>query len=240
MKIRTLIVLSVSLTCVGIGLTLYSNSNKPHESESQAAPVREEAPAVSPIENEKEQAVAAGVVKTPAASSVAPEMAAVWKDYKYSRDLQKYADLGRKAILLEPDKLVKRRLLKDENFLRSLEALMKTAPVDESSQAMQNSALDFVFEALNTDMRQVAIEVLKNVVADPTVENSSVNEMDRKVLAGVKAEALYQWSAVDPSAERSIDGLLPGPVSEKIWVNVKKQQESNLGESAMLQTSQQQ
>ncbi|UXR63207.1 hypothetical protein EZJ49_08965 [Bdellovibrio bacteriovorus] len=240
MRTRTLIILSVSLTCVGIGLTMYSNSRKAPESESQATPVREEAPAVSPIENEKEQAVAAGEIKTPAAGVAKPEIIAVWKDYKYSRDLQKYTDLGKKAILLEPDKLVKRRLLKDENFLRSLETLMKTAPVDEASQAMQNSALDFVFESLNTDMRQVAIEVLKNVVADPTVENTAVNEMDRKVLAGVKAEALYQWSAVDPSAERSINGLLPGPVSEKIWVNVKKQQDSNLGESAMLQASQQQ
>lgn len=239
MRMRTLVILSVSLTCVGIGLSLYLKSQKSHESESQMTPVREEAPAVNPIANEKEQAVAAGAIQIPAASSVAPEVAALWKDYKYTHDLQKYADLGKKAILLEPDKLVKRRLLKDENFLRSLEALVKTAPVDEQSQSMQNSALDFVFESLNTDMRQVAIEILKNVVADPTVENTRVNEMDRKVLAGVKAEALYQWSAVDPSAERSINGLLPGPVSEKIWVNVKKQQESNLGESAMLQASQQ-
>lgn len=240
MRTRTLIILSVSLTCLGVGLTLYSQSRKNPETESQATPVREEAPAVSPMDKEKEKAVAAGKVENPAASSVKSEVLAVWKDYKYSRDLQRYADLSRKALLLEPDKLVKRRLLKDENFLRSLETLMKTAPVDEPSQAMQNSALDFVFEALNTDMRPVAIEILKNVVADPTVENTAVSEMDRKVLAGVKAEALYQWSAVDPAAERSINGLLPGPVSEKIWVNVQNQQQSNLAESAMLQASQQQ
>ncbi|WP_374030539.1 hypothetical protein [Bdellovibrio bacteriovorus] len=237
MRIRTLVMLSGAITVLGVGLIVMSEKSKP-ETESQAAPTQE-APAANPVESEKETAIAAGT--KPAAMDViksSQTMPVVFKEFKQARDLKKYADLSHKALLLEPDKIVKRRLLKDEDFLKSLEALLKTAPNDEESQQMQNSALDFVFEALNTDMKSAAIEVLKGVVADATVENSAVNEMDRKVLAGVKAEALHNWAAADPSAESSINSLLPGPVSQKIWANVKHQQESNMGESAMLQAGQ--
>lgn len=234
MKIRTLVILSGGILVLGVGLMVIGEKQKP-ETESQVAPAQE-VPATSPISFEKETAIAAGT--KPAAMDVinpTPAVPVVFQEFKRKHELSRYADLNRKALLLEPDKIVKRRLLKDEAFLKSLESLLKTAPADEESQKMQNTALDFVFEALNTSMRSAAIEVLKNVVADATVENSAIHEMDRRVLAGVKAEALHNWSAADPTAETSINGLLPGPVSQKIWANVKQQQESNLGESAMLQ-----
>lgn len=235
MKTRTIIALSMGLTVVGIVTPKYL---APHQ--ERGVP---ESPQPASLVAEKEMDSSRNALETADIPEVkAPGAAAegasahrkVWEEYPRASDLKKYARLSEKALLLEPDKIVKRRLLADEDFLKGLETLLKTPPVDQESIRAQNTALDFVLEALNTDLRAVAVEVLRNVVADPAVENHSMTAQDRQVLAGIKAEALFNWSAVDTEAAMEIPGLLPGQVSEKIWENVQKQQENNLAESAAL------
>lgn len=236
MKIRAIIVLSVALTVAGGLIHKFLSAEQKQETarppdegalESQGEKEGHRSSELAPETEVRQQ------VSSSSEIIVSPH-AKIWQEHNRAEDLKKYAHLSEKALLLEPDRLIKRRLLADEGFLRGLELLLKTPPVDEDSRQAQDAALDFVLEALKTDLRSVAVEVLKAVVGDPAVESQDMPARDRQVLAGLKAEALFHWSAVDPEAGTEIPGLLPGKVSEKIWENVQKQQENNLAESASL------
>lgn len=239
MRTRTLIILSASAVCVG-GLALILGSKN---SESVTAPESslEQTAEASATENKNNlkpgssDQAAPSVVVHP--KSDRTEVNKVWKEFSRAEELNSYGHLSQKALLLPEDKIVKARLMKDERFLSSLEPILKVVPVDADSGILQNQALDFVFEALNSEMRSTAIEILKNVVADASVENTSADLSDRSAMAGVKAEALFNLASAQPGAKSDIESLLPGPVSKKIWENVQQRQESNLAESANLQVS---
>lgn len=238
MRTRALIILSASVVGIG-GLALIFGSQK--DSESVATPGTALEQTATETATEKIAESSKPGSSTPAAPSVVSpekaEMAKEWKKFPHPEDLQSFGVLHQKAMLLPEDKIVKARLMKDERFLESLEPLLKMAPVDADTATMQNQALDFVFEALNSDMRRAAIEILKNVVADGSIENSAMDMGDRGVMAGVKAEALFNLASADPASKADIETLLPGPVSKNIWANVLQRQESNLAESARLQVS---
>jgi hypothetical protein len=243
MRNRTLIILSASAVCVG-GLALIFGSKN---SESVTAPDSSLEQTAEVSAPEKMNDLKPGSGDQAAPSVVAEpeldrkpdrtEVTKVWKDFAYAKELNSFGLLSQKALLLPADKIVKARLLKDERFLTSLEPLLKVVPLDADTSILQNEALDFVFEALNSEMRSAAIEILKNVVADASVENGSAVMADRKSMAGVKAEAMFNLASSEPSAKSDIEHLLPGPVSKKIWENVQQRQESNLAESAKLQVS---
>ena len=239
MRKRTLIILSASAVCIG-GLALIFGSKNtesvtaPDSSLEQTAEVSA-SEKINDLKSESSEQAAPSVVAQPQPDRT--EVLKIWKEFAHTKDLQDFGLLSQKALLLPADKIVKARLLKDERFLESLEPLLKVVPVDAETSDLQNQALDFVFEALNSEMRSVAIEVLKNVIADGSVENSSVDMADRSAMAGVKAEALFNLASSEASSKADIEQLLPGPVSKKIWENVQQRQESNLGESANLQVS---
>lgn len=239
MRKRALVILSASAVCVG-GLALIFGSKNTESVTAPDSSLEQTAEVSAP---EKMNDLKSGSSEQAAPSVVAQprpdrtEVQKVWKEFSHTKDLQDFGLLNQKALLLPADKIVKARLMKDERFLESLEPLLKVVPVDADTSDLQNQALDFVFEALNSEMRSVAIEVLKNVIADGSVENASVDMADRSAMAGVKAEALFNLASSEPSAKSDIESLLPGPVSKKIWENVQQRQESNLGESANLQVS---
>lgn len=247
MRNKALIILSASVVGIG-GLALIFGSQKNTESatapEAAVEQTANEMTAVdgkvasdktgsSPTAPDSRSSQAAPVVVSAAKAENAKE----WKKYPHTQELQDFALIQQKALLLPADKVMKERLMKDERFLASLEPLLKIAPVDAESETMQNQALDFVFEALNSEMRSAAIEILKNVVADGSIENSSMDMTDRNVMAGVKAEALFNLASAEPSSKSDIETLLPGPVSKNIWSNVLQRQESNLAESATIAVS---
>lgn len=161
-----------------------------------------------------------------------------WADYKFHAELDKFAMISNKALLLEHDKVAKKKLITDVAFIRSLKSVLLTAALDNTMSHNQNIAVDFLFEALKGSQHDEVVKVLQAVAADPAVDNEQTDMASRKALAGVKAEVLFTWSAVDPDADANIAAALPGPVSQKIWANVKKQQENNLAESASLATEQ--
>jgi hypothetical protein len=239
MRNRTLIILSASAVCVG-GLALIFGSKKTEQVSAPETSLEQTAEVSAPEKmndakpGSGEPAAPLAVAQTKVDRTAETK---VWKEFAYTKDLQDFGLLSQKALLLPADKIVKARLMKDERFLMSLEPLLKVVPVDADTSILQNEALDFVFEALNSEMRSAAIEVLKSVVADTSVENASVDLADRSALAGVKAEALFNLASSEPSAKSDIEHLLPGPVSKKIWENVQQRQESNLAESAKLQVS---
>ena len=95
----------------------------------------------------------------------------------------------------------------------------------------QDVAVDILLDALKDGDSRAAEEALREVVKDEQVEDGTLSGGVREQLAGVKAEVLYQWSAMVPSGASELARLLPGPVSQKIWQNVLNMQSQNLAES---------
>jgi hypothetical protein len=150
----------------------------------------------------------------------------------YGRDLADYAKLKSKVFLNDDDKREKSRLLQDAALMRSLEPLLKKPIVQIGpEQEEQNAAIDFLLEAA-MNSSPAAVDVLRSVIEDRQVENARIDMKSREALAGVKAEILYHWSSADPARSQQFTGWLPGPVSQKIWENVRDRQERNRAESA--------
>lgn len=155
------------------------------------------------------------------------------KPFEFQKELGDYAFLKKKVLLSDADKSEKKDLMQNDRFLRSLESLLKTPTNgDFEMEQQQNFALDLLFEALESDTRSIASEVLQAIVQDPQVENAQLDRKSREKLAGLKAEVLYQWAALEPGKSGEIQSWLPGPVSQRIWQNVLASQHSNLEESA--------
>nr|WP_295906244.1 hypothetical protein [uncultured Bdellovibrio sp.] len=170
-----------------------------------------------------------GFVTEHDSASVSP----VWQNFIYKSELREYRQLHAKIFLTDEEKVFRKDLVKNEQVLRSLQELLQTPAMDDNSTQMQNAALDLLFEALQTSADGEAARVLKAVVSNPTVEDKSVNLETRKSLAGVKAEILFQMSSMHPQTAQELERLLPGPVSQQLWSNVKAQQQNNLAESTL-------
>lgn len=142
--------------------------------------------------------------------------------------LADYAKLKQLIFMSADMRSRKNELLKDERFLRELGALLKTAAMDDlQTQELQSQAIDLLVEARTVADGRVAGEVLKSVVEDSSIENETLSLADRRALAGLKAELLYQWTAQEPKVADSVGSWLPGPISQKIWRNVLAAQEQN-------------
>ena len=172
--------------------------------------------------------------KLPATVPTQPEKPATpppAKPFEYANELSSYAELAAKVLMTEEEKARKNRLLSDAALLRALGLRLTEASVDPSVTASQDLAVDLLVEALESGDQALASEVMKSVVEDPQVENKLLDRPVRENLAGIKAEVLYHWAAAQPDEAARIERSLPGPVSQKIWENVKSRHESNDAES---------
>ncbi|MFS4460786.1 hypothetical protein [Bdellovibrio sp. HCB2-146] len=172
------------------------------------------------------------VVPAPVPDLAATALSTAFKDFSHKEDLSRFSHLSQKALLLPTDQIARKELLADEALIKSLTPLLTTASQDKSEQQLQNAALDLLFAALQSDSRDVAVGVLKDVVASAGVENETLPQAQREQLAGVKAEVLMALSA-DPKFQDDLKSLFPGPVTGKIWQNVQERQDSNLAESGL-------
>lgn len=177
------------------------------------------------------QVVNADIEKT--AEATGSSSSEVWNNFVHKSELQEYQKLHSKLFLSDGEKVFRKELVANERVLRSLQDLLQTPATDDSSTQMQNAALDLLFEALQGDPGGPAAQVLKAVVSDPMVEDASLSIETRKSLAGVKAEILFNMSSMYPESSQELERLLPGPVSQHLWSNVKAQQQSNLAESSL-------
>lgn len=156
------------------------------------------------------------------------------RPFEMKKELEEYRLYSKKVFMSEEEKRQKRGLLQDAGLIRQLGALFKSSASSyEDLVEQQNTAVDFLLEALQGESRAVAAEVLRGVIQDPATENTRLSLASRENLAGAKAEILYRWSAQEPAKSREIAQWLPGPVSQRIWRNVLAQQESNRAESAI-------
>jgi hypothetical protein len=152
----------------------------------------------------------------------------------YKSELADLARLRAKVFLSEDEKAERTRLLADRDFLRGVGIFVRKPATALDEQKSQAGALDTLIEALDSSARDVAAGELKELAADDRIEDATLDSAARKNLAGLKAEALFKWTAHEPSVSDEIQRLLPGPVSRKIWENVLAEQEQNAAESRTL------
>jgi hypothetical protein len=141
-------------------------------------------------------------------------------------------DLRAKIFLSPEEKRERADLLRHSGLLKALGRRLVEPTRSMAVMNEQDAAIDVLMEALKSGDAQVAGEVLQGVVRDGQVEDTRLDRGSREQLAGLKAEVLYQWSALSPAAASQLPSWLPGPVSRKIWANVVRMQQSNLAESA--------
>lgn len=142
--------------------------------------------------------------------------------------LTEYVKMKSQIVMSAQMRERKNELLHDEAFLKGLGKLLKTPALNDlKTKELQSQAIDLLVEARTSTDGRVAGEVLKSVIEDKSIESDRLKLAERKALAGLKAELLYQWSAQEPKVADSILSWLPGPVSQKIWRNVLAAQEQN-------------
>lgn len=150
----------------------------------------------------------------------------------YSKELAVYSVIRRKVFLSPTDQNERDKLLKNSAMLKSMGQRLLLSASDDAAATEQNVAVDFLLDAMRSGDYKVASEVLKNVISDGQVEDATLDLPSRENLAGIKAEVLYQWSALNPVKSDEMATWLPGPVSKRIWKNVVNAQASNMAESA--------
>jgi hypothetical protein len=156
------------------------------------------------------------------------------KPEPFAQELAQYAVLKKKIFLTSSEDSERKLLLTNEKLLRGMRSRLMRSPATAQEAMEQNAAIDLLLDAVRTGDNEVAIDVLRSVVTDGQVEDESLDRTTRENLAGIKAEVLFQWSALKPAQASELAGLLPGPVSQRIWQNVVDAQQSNLNESAAL------
>ncbi len=166
----------------------------------------------------------------PAANSPAPARVEVSPiKFQFQEELNSYAQLKTKVLPSPKEQAAKSALLKNASFLRSLSDRLTKVPM--LSIGEQDAALDLLVDALKNGDQATAEGAIADVIADKQVEDTKVAAPVREQMAGIKAELLYHWTAVQPDQASQVGRLLPGPVSQRIWNNVRAAQSNNLAES---------
>jgi len=153
------------------------------------------------------------------------------RPFEFQKELNSYLDLQAKVFLSAEEEREKQELLHHGGLMRALGRRLREATRSQQAMVEQDAAIDLLVEALKAGDSGVASEVLRDVVQDRQVEDSALDRASREQLAGLKAEVLYQWSAINPQMSSNLQAWLPGPVSQKIWSNVLRMQQSNQAES---------
>jgi len=156
------------------------------------------------------------------------------KSFENKNELAEFKTLKQKVFLTDNEKDQKKNFLRDRHLLESVKNLFKYQAPYQDLEDQQDIAVDLLLEAIKSGGdADTARAVFKELIADSTIEDGKLSPAQRQNLAGVKAEVLYQWSALEPDRAQEIQNTLPGPVSIKIWKNVKAQQQNNEAESAL-------
>lgn len=137
-------------------------------------------------------------------------------------------------VFKSPEELHKIKLIStDATYLDALRKYLTNAnaAIKAEFREQQNLAIDILLEGLKYAESSAAESALRAIIKDATIENSELNFPARAALAAVKAEVLYQSSAMRADLFANVEDLLPGPVSKKIWDNVLLKQAENAKES---------
>lgn len=170
--------------------------------------------------------------KSPSAMTDSPTAGPTETPVPFATELKLYQAVRNKVFMSETEKTLRKSFLNDGRMLMALGEYLKTVSIDTAdTEEARNNATDLLLEAVQTEKSEAAEQALQSVIMDEQIENENLDLEARKSLANTKAEVLYHWSAMDPARSEQIQSWLPGPVSEKIWQNVRQAQNQNLAES---------
>ena len=227
MRIRLLAgALGISLLAVVIYVT--TRQNKP-----EVAKISPDRP-VSEMTSAQKSATVMAAIPAPAAAPTETAVAApaLALEIPYADDLKEYLVIRNKVFMSETEKILRKSFLNNARMLIALGEFLRTpSSSDSESDDARDVATDLLLEAVQKEKSEVAEKALREVIEDAGVEDEKINQDARTTLAGTKAEILYHWSAMDPAKSEQMHSWLPGPVSEKIWQNVRQAQNQNVLES---------
>lgn len=232
-KRLTILLVSAALGLGGIIYLMVPAAETPQRDSLSGLSEHSPEPLMAPVVEAQNEVKPATQVSVMTLAADPEAKAKVWKDFAHKEHVEKYHGLQGKVFLSEEDKIFRQELFANEEILRSLEALLKVPASNRDQEELQNAALDILLESLQSSESGIAAEILKNIVADNLVEDTSLSKEVRETLGGIKAEIVFQFTSLYPDSVAEIEGMLPGPASQKIWSNVKARQQNNLAESTL-------
>ncbi len=146
-----------------------------------------------------------------------------------AKDLQQFKSIKQKVFKSPSEESVLRQLFFDQEKLQNVFSFLTNKNDLESATATDlQAAVDLLIAAAQFGDTQLSISLVTAIIQDPQVENSAISKALRETLAGIKADLLYQASFIDT---QTIQNSISGPVTEKIWENVKQAHAANLLDS---------
>jgi hypothetical protein len=233
---RNKILLGIIATIAVVGLILAAvRGPKKEDTAALPAPI----PTASQLGISKEVSPAKETLTTAALPAVAGpavkgEKPAPLKEVPapFAPELNRYIVIKNKVFMNDEEKALRKSFLQNNEMLSALGEFLKTPAAETKTlEAERNAATDLLLEAVKAGPNAAAEAALQGVIADGAVENPQLDQKARQSLAGIKAEVLYHWSAINPDKAPEMKSWLPGPVSAKIWQNVEHAQAQNVAES---------
>lgn len=149
---------------------------------------------------------------------------------RLTKQLELFQELDVKVLMnpSEKERYVAALSDKDTHKLIKRTILMANA----ENIKLQNLSTEFLVSAIesNIDVSQL----MKEIIADSTIESTSAPQAHRQIQAELKAELIYSWSSHSPQYTLGIESLLPGPVSQRIWSNIQNTHANNAEESLIV------
>jgi len=144
--------------------------------------------------------------------------------------IHSYRLVKEKPFQHDQEKEFVRKTLLDDELIKKNSFLLSVKASSYEEQEIQNEYIDLVLDSAlagNTD----SLNVVKKFIEDPTIETDQLPQAEKNNLAEIKAEVLYHIASGSITSEQEIENLIPGPITKKIWENVKKSHTANLVES---------
>lgn len=140
------------------------------------------------------------------------------------------------VVLPSEEQIAKRKsMLQDERMLADLAAKLSSTTAENYER--DTVIVDYLIDTLQ-ETPEVVRPLLAKLIADNQIENADHSPEQRTYQAQLKGELLYYWMAYEPDQLSTIEQLLPGPVSRRIYSNAQEIQQQNLRESSMYRSGQ--
>lgn len=144
-----------------------------------------------------------------------------------------YKNIHLKTFKTPQEEARQKEILSDYDYIKNLSLYLRSTGAMKNAdfKINQDTAIDLLLESLKIGDAVAARSAILEIARDNQVENQNLELEIRETLAGVKGELIYHATALYPNSFTEIPDLLPGPVSRKIWENVKEKQRLNHSES---------
>jgi len=137
--------------------------------------------------------------------------------------INEFKDLHSKVLLTKQEKENLKKLISDRQFIIELgDIYQQSIASDYFVQPHLHAAVnDYLLQALKNGDHETSLAVIKSIILDKQIEDKNRSISEKQVLAENKAELLFHATALYPEEFNFSSSDLPGPVTQKIYENVK-------------------